>query len=75
MQLLITENPLPPNLAFPESLQFRFFPTYVRDLPFKQSAEGQVRDGTELRLEVVMMLEGDLAADQYWTERVSMLPE
>lgn len=45
------------------------------DLPFNQRAEAQVCYGRAPQLEVVMMLSGDLAADQYWKERASLLTD
>lgn len=64
----VTNNRLPPNLVVPEPRLLQYFPIYVGDLPFDQHSEAQVRYGWALRLEVMMMLAGALAAENYCTE-------
>lgn len=71
----VFDNPLPPNRVVLERLLSQNVPTYVEDFRFNQRAEAQVRYSQDLRIEVVMKLTGSLAVDQYWTERVSLLPD
>lgn len=72
---LITEHPLPPDVAVPEPLLLRYFATYVDTLPADQRPSVAPRYARALKSELAIMLVSALAADHYWTQRTLILPD
>lgn len=60
---LMWENPLPPYFVVPDPLILKHFPTVMRDLPPDHRAEALIRYDCALRIDLVGMLVGALAAD------------
>lgn len=59
----------------PERMNLRFFPEFVEDLPLQECTKASKRFEKALHWEIVYMLAGTLAADHYWTERITLFPE
>lgn len=69
------KNSLSPNLDVREPMLLRFFLEFVEDLPILELADASKHFEKALHWDIFAMLEGALAADHYWTERLTLLPD